>query len=82
VTATEDVLLAALDQRFIQAAATWPQLMIIIQRRLAEQQHRLAVHGAICQLPRVEQRLIALLWYLADRFGRVTPEGVVQAQAT
>jgi CRP/FNR family transcriptional regulator, cyclic AMP receptor protein len=77
LTATEDVLVAALDQRFMRAAAVWPQLMIVIQRRLAAQQHRLAVHGAICQLPRVEQRLIALMWHLADRFGKVTRDGIV-----
>jgi CRP/FNR family transcriptional regulator, cyclic AMP receptor protein len=76
VSATEEVLLAALDQRFLQAAAIWPALMIIIQQRLAEQQHRLAVHGAICQLPRVEQRVIALMWHLADRFGKVTADGI------
>jgi CRP-like cAMP-binding protein len=77
VTATEEVLVAALDQRFIQAAAAWPELMITIQRRLGEQHHRLALQGAICQLPRVEQRLIALMWHLADRFGKVTADGIL-----
>jgi CRP-like cAMP-binding protein len=75
VTASEEVLLAALDHRFIRAAAVWPELMLIIQRRLSEQQHRLALHGAICQLPRVEQRLMALIWHLTDRFGKVTAKG-------
>jgi hypothetical protein len=32
---------------------------------------------AICQLPRVEQRVLALLWHLAERFGRMAPDGVV-----
>lgn len=77
LTATEDVLLAALDHQFIRAAAVWPGLMISVQRRLCEQQHRLAVHGAICQLPRIEQRLMALMWHLVDRAGKVTPDGVV-----
>jgi CRP/FNR family transcriptional regulator, cyclic AMP receptor protein len=77
VAATEEVLLAALDQRFIQAAAIWPKLMIIIQRRVCEQHNRLALHGAICQLPHIEQRLVALMWHLADRFGKVTAEGIV-----
>ncbi len=77
LTATEEVRLAALDQRFIRAAAVWPELMIIVQRRLCEQRDRLAVHGAICQLPRVEQRLMALMWHLADRSGKVTGEGIV-----
>jgi CRP/FNR family cyclic AMP-dependent transcriptional regulator len=77
VTASEEVLLAALDHQFVRAAAVWPKLMVIIQRRLCEQQHRLAVHGAICQLPRVEQRLMALMWHLADRFGKVTADGIL-----
>ena len=78
--ATDDVLLAALDQRFIHAAAIWPRLMMIVQRRLCEQQHRIALHGAICQLPRVDQRILALMWLLADRIGKVTGEGVMLTQ--
>jgi CRP-like cAMP-binding protein len=34
------------------------------------------VQAAISQLPRVELRVLALLWQLADRWGRVTPLGV------
>ncbi|HEY2320319.1 MAG TPA: Crp/Fnr family transcriptional regulator [Solirubrobacteraceae bacterium] len=77
LTATEEVLVAALDQRFLRAAAVWPELMINVQRRLSAQQHRLALHGAICQLPRVEQRLMALMWHLADRDGKVSAEGII-----
>jgi CRP/FNR family transcriptional regulator, cyclic AMP receptor protein len=32
---------------------------------------------AVAQVPRVEDRLLILFWHLADRFGRVTPDGVV-----
>ena len=77
VSALGDVKLAVLDHRFIRAAATWPGLMVEIQRRLHAQQHRLAAHGAICQLPHVEQRLMAIMWHLASRTGRVTTEGTV-----
>jgi CRP/FNR family cyclic AMP-dependent transcriptional regulator len=75
LTALHEVCLAALDQAFIQAAATWPGLMATIQRRLGDQHHRLATHGAICQLPRIEQRVMAVMWLLAARTGTVTPEG-------
>ena len=51
--------------------------MVEVQRRLAMQAHRLAVQGAICQLARVELRVLALLWHLAERWGRVGREGVV-----
>ena len=67
--------LAVLEARFLLAAARWPSLMLAVQRRLAAQKHRLAVHGAICQFPRVEDRLMAMLRHIADRTGRVTAEG-------
>jgi hypothetical protein len=34
------------------------------------------MHAAITQLPRVDRRVLALLWQLAERWGRVTPSGV------
>jgi CRP-like cAMP-binding protein len=75
VTALESVQVAVLDQAYIKAAAVWPQLLIVLQRRLNDQKHRLAAHGAICQLPRVEQRVMAIMWHLAGRTGTVSPDG-------
>lgn len=72
-----DTRLAVLDRRFMLAAAHWPGLMRAVTSRLADQQHRLAVHGAICQLPRVEQRIIAILCHLANRTGIITPQGML-----
>jgi CRP/FNR family transcriptional regulator, cyclic AMP receptor protein len=75
LTALDEVRLAVLDHTFVKAAALWPGLFIAVQRRFAEQQHRLATHGAICQLPRVEQRVMAVMWLLAARSGTVTAHG-------
>ena len=75
--AISPVRLAVLDTRFLMASARWPSLMLTIQRRLAEQEYRRAVHGAICQLPRVHDRLIAILRLLASRSGRVSPDGII-----
>jgi CRP/FNR family transcriptional regulator, cyclic AMP receptor protein len=75
-TVAEQATLVALDGRFLAAAGHWPTLMVEVQRRLAMQAHRLAVQGAICQLARVELRVLALLWHLAERWGRVAGEGV------
>jgi hypothetical protein len=47
--------------------------------RASRRAERLAVHQAISQLPRVEQRVLTVLWYLAERWGRVTADGVVVA---
>ena len=77
LVATTPVKLAVLESRFLLASARWPSLMVAIQRRMAEQKHRLAVHGAICQFPRVEDRLLAMLRHLAERTGRVTAEGTL-----
>lgn len=41
-----------------------------------QQLRRGSLHSAICRLPRVEDRILALLWHLAERWGRVTPGGV------
>jgi CRP/FNR family cyclic AMP-dependent transcriptional regulator len=76
-SAFEPATLAVLDGRFTTTAQRWPRLAATAQERLAAAGERLAVHLAICQLPRVEQRILALLWHLAERFGRVASEGVV-----
>jgi CRP-like cAMP-binding protein len=77
LTALEDITVAVLDQIFIKSAAVWPALMVGLHRRLNDHQHRLAVHGAICQLPRVEQRVLAIMWHLASRTGRITAKGTI-----
>ncbi len=66
----------ALDGRFVAAAQKWPSLTVNLYRRLLEQGHRSAIHAAIAQLPRVERRVLALMWQLAERWGRMTPFGV------
>jgi DNA-binding transcriptional ArsR family regulator len=75
VAALDHAGLAVLDARFITAAALWPALMVGLHRRLNDQKHRLAAQGAICQLPRVEQRVMAIMWHLAARIGTVGAEG-------
>lgn len=75
--AEHSAILAALDQRFLTATRRWPTLGLALHQRLAAQTTRLSVHAAIAQLGRVELRVLALLWHLAERFGVVTPAGVV-----
>ncbi|HEV2753172.1 MAG TPA: Crp/Fnr family transcriptional regulator [Solirubrobacteraceae bacterium] len=76
-TVSEGARLAVLDEAFLAATRRWPALLAALLRRLAAQQERLAVQHAIAQLPRVDQRIRALLWHLAERWGRVTRSGVV-----
>lgn len=71
------VRLAMLDERVLLTARRFPGLFIALQTRLGEQHQRLAAQLAICQLPRVEDRLLALMWLLAETWGRVTARGTV-----
>jgi hypothetical protein len=68
---------AVLDRHVSQQLARWPELGAALLDRVSERAHRLAVTQAISQLTGIERRLHALLWHLAGRFGRVTPEGVM-----
>ncbi|MEA2167127.1 MAG: family transcriptional regulator, cyclic receptor protein [Solirubrobacteraceae bacterium] len=68
---------ALLEARFARAEQQWPALRAVIQERFAEQAAALVVRTAIAALPRVGQRVVGLLWQLADRWGTVRPEGVV-----
>jgi CRP/FNR family cyclic AMP-dependent transcriptional regulator len=68
---------AVLDERFVAAGRRWPDLIDAVYGRLSDQLDNGARHSAICGLPRVEDRVLALFWHLADRWGTVRPEGVV-----
>ena len=48
----------------------------MIVDRLSERAQRLAVTQAISQLNRVDRRLLALFWHLAERWGRVARDGI------
>jgi CRP/FNR family cyclic AMP-dependent transcriptional regulator len=67
--------LALLGDEFLLAARRWPSLYAGLQVRMAEQFERLSTQLTICQLPRVEDRLLAMLWHLAESWGRVTAAG-------
>jgi CRP-like cAMP-binding protein len=45
--------------------------------RSARRQRGLAVRLVVNQLVRLEDRLLLALWALAERWGRVTPDGVL-----
>jgi CRP/FNR family cyclic AMP-dependent transcriptional regulator len=75
--------LALLDARVLVSARRWPQLVSAMCRKIfdgQQQRHQLA---AIRALPRVDQRLLALFWELASRWGRVCRDGIaVELPAT
>ena len=67
---------ALLDRRFAAESGRYPEIGAAIVDRVNERAQRLAVTQAISQLNRVDRRLLAFFWHLADRWGRMTPEGV------
>ena len=66
---------ALLDDRLQAPFALWPGLALGLMEQAGRQLTRAAVLAAIAQLPRVEDRLEAVFWDLADRWGHVTPHG-------
>lgn len=68
--------LAILDRAFALAVSPWPEISANINDRLAMRVSWMAVSAAIQGLRRIDDRLLATLWSYADRWGRVTPEGV------
>ena len=70
------VRLAVLDERFVAVACRSPALMHAIVRRLVRRARWLTLQLAISDLRRVDDRLILFFWHVADRWGRVGPDGV------
>lgn len=68
--------LALIDGPVLQAAARWPALAAAIAARGVRRAQRLSVNFSISHLVRIEDRLLLLFWHMADRWGRVSPEGV------
>jgi hypothetical protein len=73
----EPTWVALLDRRFAIAAGRWPELLDVLMGRAVQRSRTLAFHMALSHLTRVDVRLMALFWHLADRWGRVGPDGVV-----
>jgi CRP/FNR family cyclic AMP-dependent transcriptional regulator len=68
---------AILDDRVLPALHAWPAISSRLIARAARQAARAAEQRAISQLPRVELRIRALLWHLAERWGRMGSSGIV-----
>jgi CRP-like cAMP-binding protein len=75
--ATTRTQLALLDDHAMLMIERFPRLVIGLHRKMADQQERLATQLVICQLPRVEDRVLAMMWLLAESWGRVTTSGTI-----
>jgi CRP/FNR family cyclic AMP-dependent transcriptional regulator len=68
--------LEVLDDRFRALAARRPEASTRVLRAALRQLEHAATQQAICQLSRVELRVLGLMWHVAHRWGRVTPRGI------
>ncbi|HEX8104675.1 MAG TPA: helix-turn-helix domain-containing protein [Solirubrobacteraceae bacterium] len=73
----EPVRVAVLDDRVTPRIGRFPEVMSGIVCRVMNRSRALAGHLVLAQMPRVDERLLVLFWHLADRWGRVTTDGVV-----
>jgi len=78
-TALTATVVAVIDHALAVRAAQWPEVFAALLERAARRAERLVVMQAIAHLTRVDDRLLALLWCLAERWGRVVPGGVLVA---
>ena len=76
-TALAPTRVAVIDRGLAVRAAQWPEVFAALLDRAARRAERLVVLQAIAHLTRVDDRLLALMWCLAERWGRVVPDGVV-----
>lgn len=68
--------LAVLDQSWSERMARYTKVGPALAGRALGRSRRLAAMMAISQQPRLDERLWMLFWELADRHGRVHPDGV------
>jgi len=75
-TAREPTRLAWLDGDFASEIASWPEITSVLIERATRRARLLSFRLAILELRHVHLKVLLLLWHLADRWGRVTSEGV------
>ena len=67
---------ALLDTAFADRVRPWPQIIQELLRRAGRRTSDVDALRAITCQPRLEVRLVLLLWHLAARWGRVEPAGI------
>ena len=73
----QPVRLALLDHEAARCFSVYPELTGRFVARALDRSRNLTVNMAIVHQARVNMRLQMLFWHLADRWGRVTAEGVM-----
>lgn len=67
---------ALLDTEFAERMRPWPQITNALLRRVERRMGDVGALRAISCQPRLDVRLVLMLWHLAGRWGRVEPAGI------
>lgn len=76
-TVAERMTAASLNREFLCRVSRWPEVVSAISRRLTARTHSLLFQLALSALRRIDDRVLLMLWQVADRWGTVTPSGVM-----
>jgi len=67
---------AVLNDHFALRVSRWPTISAQLLSRVARRARYLGLTHTVTHLPRMDDRLLLLFWLLAERWGRVNPQGV------
>ncbi len=70
------VRLSLFGNELLAAAFRWPRIVQGLYACLGDQLQRLTAQLVICEIPRVDERVLAMMWLLAESWGQVTSAGV------
>ena len=73
----QEMQVAILDRRFAAFAGRWPVITRTLLERLVLRSRRLVFQLAVLSVPQIAQRIELVMWHFADRWGRVTRDGIV-----
>jgi CRP/FNR family transcriptional regulator, cyclic AMP receptor protein len=68
--------LLALGPGFTRGLTQWPTVAANLAMRGLMRSRALAADAAIASIVGIEERLLIMLWHLAERWGEPSPEGV------
>ena len=69
-------VIAVLDRGWHDRLGRWPEIHAALLDRAVERSRSTALCLALARVRNLSARLRLLLWHLADRWGRVEPEGI------
>lgn len=70
------VRLGLLGNDLLATVYRWPRVVQALYASIGDQMQRVGAQLVICQMPRVDDRVLAMLWLLSEAWGQVTPSGV------